>query len=375
MNTTAVISGDFMRRSVKAAITAAAKQAAIPSLETICFSLDREAVTVESSDLEQGIKAIIPAKVEGYADFVLHNDEAKRLLNIKGGAITIHYNECGEQADIMFSDGKKKLSFKKRIFDKSKDWISFGADSYEQYAEFEAESFMEAVKRCAVFKAANDTQPILQGFAFDGDYLETLDGLRAFLTKMSGTFYNSEKFAVCGKLENVKTMFDKSETLVFEKAAKYVKLSTDNGIHLDYILRIIQGEIFPLRKNCIPKQFVARMTIEAETLKTICKEAKSYVKGSAPMPIVFKAENGKGRITLAYPDFRYDETFEAESYEGAEMYAGYKAAYMLDGLNAFKGEIDINFSGTLTPMVISQGDDMAIVLPVRLSPETKQATA
>lgn len=375
MNTTnasAKVNGNTFRRIIKAAITVTGGSIPINSYVFISINDNTQNIKVKSCNLEHGFKAVIPAKSEGYADFVLSDTEVKRLLNIKGDDITVLYSESGEHSEISFTDGKKKMTFNKNVFD-PENWINMDDDTYSTYADFEAADFMEAVNRSSIFVSQSDRpNPILKGFCINGDQMETLDGYRAFICKLPGMYYNAEKFVISGSLKNIKNIFDKSEHIVLDKSKKYVKFSTTEGVYIEYVVRLLNGEFHDLSK-CVPKNYTAKMTVNAETLKAICKEAKSYVNNKAPVPIILKAEHGNGKMVLPCSDFKYEEAFEADDYSGVEMFAGYKAAYFYDGLNAFSGNVNIEYSGKLMPLVISQNNDLALVLPIRLDPETEAA--
>ena len=374
--TMARINGDYFRRAAKSAITATLKTGrALPILETALITIQDGAITIEANDCEQYFKATIPAQTDGLGTCAnLPADDLKKLLNIKGGTMDIEFEQDNNRMFVNVTDGKKKMKFVRPLVDREKEWPERSEASGEQFYRVTACEFAEAIKRHSPFVAQTDINPTLYGYGIYGADMVTIDGYHVLVTRLRGEQTGEQAeadYVISKKLENFKNIYPvKGSQVEFMRGKKYVHfVSTDEGITVEWSVRRIEGVPHPVR-SCKPKTYTGELTIDANMLGGIVKEAKSYIKASQPMPIIFGANNGNGFVDLKTAGFQYTENFTVKQ-DGTALLGGYKAAYMLDGLGAFSGDVHIRYSTDLMPLEISQGVDWALVLPVRLPAERK----
>lgn len=378
MNTTAKVNGNDLRRAIKSALSIVVKNPSLHIVENVLLAIQENRLTIEAENTEAHYTMTIDARTEGYTEYsAIHYEDIKRILNIKGDEITVEINaKPGENTVTTFSDNKKSMGFKTDTIDYAEQWInSFVDGNTEQLYTIDADDLIKTLERCKPFTAKHDMNPLMKGYCINGTYIEALDGYHAIRCNMPGMIYNTEQhFVINPWIDNVKNIFTKTETIIFSYYNdKFVSLVAENGkTKITYNCRIMQGQPFPLDQAIPKSNGIAEMNINANDLKAICKEAASYTK-KEKMPIHFYANNGRGIISLAMSNFKYAEKFYPNSYTGAEMYSGYKAAYMLDGLNAFDGDVTIHYYGNLQAMVIEQNGDITLVLPVRLETSRKDA--
>ena len=377
MNTTAKVNGNDLRRAIKSAISITEKNPALRMVENVLLAIKENTLTIEAENLGAAHYTMtIDAKTEGYTEYAaIHYEDIKRILNIKGDDITVEINTYGENTTTVFSDNKKSMTFKSGAIDYTLEWInSFGEENTEHLYTIDADDLIKTLERCKPFTAKHDMNPLMKGYCINGKYIEALDGYHAIRLNMPGMIYNTEQhFVIDPAINWIKNIFKAEEIYFSFYKDKFVSLIAEIGkTKIEYKCRIMQGKPFPL-DQAIPKSIgTAEMNINADDLKAICKEAASYTK-KEHMPIHFYANHGKGIISLAMSNFKYEEKFYSNSYTGTEMYSGYKAAYMLDGLNAFDGDITIHYHGNLQAMVIEQNGDITIILPVRLESSRKDS--
>lgn len=319
--------------------------------------------------------AAVTGDQQDQACVFLPTDDTKKLVNFKGDFVTLEYSSAGESVDLTITDGKKTMTFKNRRqanLEADIDYISMAKDQpYEPYAEIKAETLFSAVKRAIPFLDVTGRNPVLSGFTFNGKYLEAIDGYHAVRFDL-GIENDTAPFTTYNGLANIATIFKGINSLKLEKSNKYLRvIGNSDEAKITYTSRLHEAEAFNLER-AIPKTFSGRYTFNANQLADICKEFKQYISAKQPMPMAIYASGNKAVANLRLPNFEQAEHFEISG-EGTEWLEAYKCAFLLDGLSVFNGNVEIRLNGKLQPGLITDGKDIALVLPCNIAPETETA--
>lgn len=397
MKTTMTISSENFKRAVKAAVSCGAKNGYVSALWHVYMDIGRNGAFM-ATNLEQYVRCTFNPNAAGCDDTIgvcVDNDLLKKIASIKGDTITFTY-DTDRDRELKLSSGKKIITLACYPVDNSIGSNDFNRESYsipfemdrEEIMTVDSEELLTAIKNTAVFKSERDDKPILKGFHFNGtnNTVETVDGYHCIRKDWkSGTLKTDYFETVSGCLENIKNVFAKSDDSIqiFGVGYKESKLKFNrykytmftgniSGMTIEYAVRNLQGEFMDLSKN-YPTSYSALGTVKVGTMTELCKEYARFINPKATVPIVFNFDSNKVYVGLKTPSISFCEPVDM-TWEGTPFIAGYKNAFLMDGLSVFdKSEsITIKANGNLKPILLENDEYHVLVLPVRLEEFTKE---
>ena len=192
---------------------------------------------------------------------------------------------------------------------------------------------------------------------------------------------NSDYFETVGeKLINIKNIFNKNDGMIAVYGAesmeskldfgkyKYTLFSlTEGDMKIEYAVRNLQGEFHNV-KNSYPTTFQTYGIAKAGSLIELCKEYSKFISEKAPNPIIFHQINDVVYASLRTVSIKFCEPTEIKI-DGAPLSAGYKNAFLMEGLSVFDKNETINMktNGNLYPLLIENNEYHVLVLPIRLT--------
>lgn len=397
MKTTMTIGAENFKRAVKAAVSCCV-YATVPALGDVYIDIGKNGAFI-ACDLEQYVRCSFnPIK---YSDDTLGVSVdfsiLKKIADMKGEHITFIYDEDSER-ELKISNGKKIVTMACLPVDNSAGSNDFNRESYslpfemdkKEIMHLDSEELLIAVKNASVFTAKTDAKPILKGYHLNGhdNVIETIDGYHCMRKDWkSGTMDSNYFETVCGKLSNVKSVFNKNDGTIAVYGVEYKDSKLDFGkykytmfsltegnMKVDYAVRNMDGEFHPV-SSAYPTSFKTEGTAKIGSLMELCKEYGKFITPKEVVPIVFHQTHNDGTV---YASLRTKSIKLCEPTEiklcGNPLSAGYKNAYLMDGLSVFDKNDTVNLKtfGNLNPMLIENDEYHVLVLPIRLAVDSEK---
>ena len=381
MKTLAMVNGNDFRTMVKAALSVTVKKAAFSMYENILIKATDGTIYVCANSLNHAYKACTACS-DGTFEITLSGDTAKKLLNIKGNNVTFTYDSENGNV-IKASDGKKSMQLTcVTPSDNDFNYDSFTCELEKERTvvfEVDADELINGIKTVAPFRSFIDAKPILKGFNFNGEtgHLETIDGHRAIRKSWRTLDKKSDyNFTVDEHLDNIGNIFNKNDRIAvsIDEKGKYTVFSkTDGNISIEYGVRNLEGTFHPIAK-AIPTNFTTDITLVSGELLEVVKEYSGYTSAKNPVPMIFAVHNGEFYTYMSESDTRVCDKVAAKINGNPDVFAGYKAKYLLDSFKVFdkKENISIKYIGTLQPILMTNSEYEVLNLPVRLKDDARE---
>lgn len=388
MKTTMTISSENFKRAVKAAVSCGAKAGSVSALWCVYMDIGKNGAFM-ATNLEQYVRCSFTANgTEDTLGICVDNDILKKINSIKGDELTFTY-DTEKEREVKLSNGKKIITLACYPVYNSTGSNDFNRESYsipfemdrEEIMTVDSEELLTAIKNTAVFKSERDDKPILKGFHFNGadNTIETVDGYHCVRKDWKSGTMNTDYFETAsGCLENIKNVFAKSDDSIQVFGVEYKESNWKfdrykytmftgyiNGMTIEYAVRNLQGEFMNLSK-IYPTSYSALGTVKVGTMTELCKEYAKFISPKAAVPIVFNFDNSV-YVGLKTNSISFCEPVDMK-WEGTPILAGYKNAFLMDGLSVFdKSEsISIKANGNIQPILLENDEYHVLVLPVRL---------
>ena len=349
---------------------AISQKSQLPILQNFHIEAKGSELIISSTDLEIGIKVVIPANIEEEGKIVIPARRFTDLIStLKSGKIT--FKAEGVQLEIL---GEKTKS----VFQTSPD-MEFPA-LYEEIGEKIAEESTEGLESAispVVFSASYDTaRPALSGVLAqkekEGFLLVATDGYRLSLKHSQASFNSGEEqlekpiIIPARILKEALLMRDEGIVEIYVSARNNQILFSQGKTML--VGRLIDAE-FPDYRKIIPNSFESSVLFDREEMERAVKTSSVFARESANV-IKFLIKKEKIIIAANAP-LVGENTVEIEAKtQGEENEIAFNAKYVTDFLSNTKGgEILLQITGPLSPGVFKIKDDesfLHIIMPIRI---------
>ena len=370
----ATVLSENLKKILSLAEKALGKSSHLPILETFLLRTNKNRIEVSSTNLEIGIVASFPAKIEKEGQVSV---SARPFLNFIN----------------QLSDLKLNLEFSGKTFELITDSYkatlpAYPADEFPLIPEvktkisFQLESslFAAALNQVLVAASLSELRPELSSV-----YLiaEKGEGLKLAATD---TFRLAEKTVPAKEL--LSSPGEKQSCLIpLRTAQEVLRIAKEklepvtvqlepNQIQFNWqevrlVSRLLEGE-FPEYSSVIPREFKTKITVNHSKLWEALKV--SGVFSSRLNDVKFQIFPNKKRIILGASDSQTGEnqaTLLPEEISGEEIEASFNYRYLLEALGVFnpKSKVQLNFTGSDKPLFLQQENDNScfyILMPLRV---------
>lgn len=335
----------------------------------LCEAADGK-LSLYGTDLEVGVKTVIPAEIESEGKITLSAKHFSDIVKeLSSGPISIKKKD---------NDWVEIVSGKSRF-----NVVSLSAEEYpalpsfedHKYFEAKKESFLDMVNKTS-FAISNDATRYLM----NGIYLEQLEGNLMRMTGCDGhrlsftdqeVFLNNPEFKKgfiipkkgIGELKKLLEEEGDSIRITFDKGYLYANL---NNVYV--FIRLIEGE-YPDYKQVIPKETDKTVLIKRENLISALRRVSLLAhEKSKGVKLLFKSNLLV--ITSSNPDTGEAREELDIDYDGEEVEVGFNAKYLLDCLPVIQSEeLEFKFKDRLSPGLFKgskQQNHTYIVMPMRI---------
>ncbi len=348
---------------------AVAKNQTLPILTGIFLSLEKNTLTLKSTDLELGIKYNLKVEAQIDGSIVL---PAAQFLNIirelPDEEIKIELNQDKWQLQIKCLNSLFKIN-------------GFDPDEFpnlpqvEESANFNLPSskFKEMIKKVKISTSKDETQPALTGALFEVETekvkMVSTNTYRLSYIEAALKTNVDEKLAVIlpgNTLQELNNLLEAEGSVDIEVDSSYVRFIF-NGIEV--ISRLIEGK-FPNYELVIPNESNSKFSADLSQMKGAVKRASLIAKLDANIITIF-ADEGLMMINSAEGSSGYAHEEVKIDLEGPDQKINIDAGYFIDVLKVLDSdEINIEMIGPLNPLVVKSeteaGDKFIyLIMPVR----------
>jgi len=210
------------------------------------------------------------------------------------------------------------------------------------------------------YAVGNDiTRPVITGVCFKNNKMVALDGFRMAINTNDNLTVANEIIVPQNAL-NLLSIYDKNIKLQMQTNDKYIVFTDENT---KLISRLIEGEYFDFEK-IVPQNSSEEYNVTIKEYINELKYLKEFVNNKNVKTEPVKFEKGILSIQNADGEYSSNVNFGHES----DIVYGFNCNYMLDALNQFKDNETVNYKviSRIAPMILSNDNDLALVLPIRL---------
>lgn len=342
----------------------------VPVLEGLLLTLKNGILTVTAYDLELGIRASFPVRMESEGEIILP------------GRLFTEMVRRFEGETVLF-EADEKYTVNIRCGDSLFDVIGMDANDYPQLPEIsdyqtfaiDKVTFSSMVRQTLFAVAKDESRPVHKGSKItlgNGEIeIASVDGYRLALRREKMDSDGDASFIVPGKtLAEVQKLIagDEEGQIGISLARKYIVFSVDG---YTFISRLLEGEFLNYKETI---SFEGKVTVQVNARKVIdCLErAGLLIRSNVKSYIICKIEEDaiSFHCRTALGKF-YDRIPATVTGEGLSI--GFDISYLLDALrNSETDELRFEIVGPLSPMKIVpvNGDSfLFIVTPVRIKGE------
>lgn len=349
----------------------------LPILLNFLIAATKKGLSVSATDLEIGIIAEVPAKIEKEGSITV---PAKTLIELTG-AIPLDRVVLETGKDGLVLTGKKTRT----VFQTSpaEEFPKLYEEKGKEILTLKKETIVKEFSR-VVFAASPDSErPALSGVLIkeqnDGFLLVATDGYRLSLKKQALKNVKKTKTEeptsvliparVIKELVQMEKDMDSGEIAMHVSSEKNQIMFSSSDTML--IGRLIEAE-FPNYEKIIPQDFSTKTVFQKEDLQKAIKAG--YVFARQTSGIVKISIKKDKIIVLANAPSVGSNTVEIEAKTlGEENDIAFNARYLLDFLSNTTGEaISFEMTGPLNPGVFKEIDDpsfLHLIMPIRVQQE------
>jgi len=352
------------------------KQSTLPILSNILIEAENGRLKLSATNLEIGVVVNIGAKIEEEGKITIpakligsfiHNLPSGDILNLQTKQSALIIQSSQYEGKIKGMDGK--------------DFPIIPHFQGEKYPfVFPAQLFKNALSRILFCVSQNESRMELTGvnvsFEEKSLYLAATDSFRLaeqifelpYETESAQSFIIPS--ATCQELLRIITQDSKEVLVAIEENQVFFEIE---GIKI--VSRLIHGK-YPDYKQIIPISFLSTYQIKREELiraVKITSVLSSYNAGE--ITIHFTAGSSECRIEAVSQEVGQNKArvhIENQSGEDVEQIFTFNPRYVLEGLNALKGEyVVFHINNATSPVVLREGEGekerqyLYIMMPVR----------
>lgn len=332
------------------------KNKALAILENIHITINNSICRLHATNLITTIISCVPTNTTEMIDFILDDvkNVCKAMKFFKEYEITFTIDEnkltmaCGDKK---ISQNIKIETEKDNIFPCINEVISDKEYTY---------NINDLKKRVNLIKyavAKTDLKPIFTGIHFNNSDMVAIDGCKMAI--------NSDELL---NIDTPITVPESALKIAVEVLQGDIKIITDNkyisisDANTSVIIRLLNGEFYDYKKN-IPTD-INFVDIDIKNFSDALKYLKTFIGEKTKVPVQWLGNELKLKTIKGIYEVSINTT------NGTNEVIGFNCSYMIDALSQFNDKANIYIGGSNKAMLIEQGGNTALVLPVRLKPET-----
>lgn len=342
-------------------LTAVTKACSIPALSEVSASFFHNRCVLRATDMETWMQIELPAQGDAFDFLFQDSSKVKTALRHLDGALTLELRQSADQSLLAMHAGNKGGKFSvltaedvpvRPTFEPKQTYTANAAD------------ILSCVKQVKYAANPRNTRTEYQGILFQGTHIWAVDGYRAACCDDGGLDVQWPFSVRASALEQLKA-FGNAEMQI-DVGEQYILFRTDT---MQLATRLVAGAYAMTYEQVVPKAPLEEFRVDRKELT----QALQYLlacAGSKDQPSV-RFCNGEVLLQTKNASYRAHVALSEESF----LMVGFDARLMLDALRQFEKQdtVAIRLAGEYTAITLMAATSSALVLPVRLSHELKQA--
>lgn len=341
----------------------------LPILTGIKLSTGDGFIELVATDLELGIRCIIPAEIIEHGALVLPARYIAEMIR-KLPDVPIYFESDQYLTGVKIKYGQSETIINGFPPDEFPG-VDFDFDKFDFYLSEEV--FKEAIRQVSFAAAHEDTRPVFTGVLMEirenGLVMVATDTHRLAWRAMS---IEEEVSSDINLIIPGKTLNELARVIGSPESRIRVTLTGNqvlfNMRNISFISRLIDGN-FPNYRQVIPTSFVSRLSLKTRDLLEATERASLLAKEGTPVIRLF-IEKNLLMIKVSTEAGRVYEEVEIQ-HDGDILQVAFNARYLSDALKVIGTEnIDLEFTGPLSPAIIRPAGEssyFSLLLPVRLN--------
>lgn len=365
----AICSKDALLTGVNTVQKAVSSKNTLPVLQGILIKAEESSLIFEATDLEIGIRCVVPAQIEEegvvvlpariFSDIVRKLPDATIELEQQNDSINIHYYE----SDIALR-GFDPEEFP--LLPELYDAVSFNIP---------VSLFKTMIKQTVFACSTEENRPVFTGtlLQIEGSNIRLIGTDTHRLAYRVAEIPNQEDFKFNGIIPS-KTMSEIYRLLRDEDEVLTIRFNENQvvfqfgTVHL--LSRLIEGQ-FPNYKQVIPQTCQSKVYLSAKLFQESVERASLLARDSSHANIIrLSVDSERLWIDQASEIGKISEQMEIKK-EGIDVKISFNAKFLLDVLKIIESEqIVLELSGPYSPGIIRPIDEpnyLYLALPVRTS--------
>ena len=361
----AVCEGIDLSYAALKVVKACAQKTPLPILECIKISVRNDKMTLIATDGEISIQKTIKAEVYEDGDVcVLGKYFVDFIKKLEGMQLTL--SSYNNKMEIIYGDSKTDMQVLS-----ANDFPEIDTDIKDSSVKLKSEDLKKFISSTSFCCATDDSRPILKGCNFKviGDDLSvtSLDGFR--LGTVSGKVISStgdiEFVCPARTLSEIEKMIpDNTEDSEIFIQKGMILVSYEDTV----LTSRLYGGDFINKDNIIPKEFLSKVTVDKNALKSSIERAAIVVRGDKNCLVTLDITGDRIDITSASEIGNLKESVKCEL-DGKDITISMNAKFIFDALNALDEEYaELSFNSGIQPFICEnreKKDKLYLILPVR----------
>lgn len=354
-----VDAGQF-REALDRVLRTAAKRVRVPVLEEAVVHFEENRCTITCTNLKQWCQAVIPASGETFAFGFTKTKRVLTACQHFSGELEFSFtsdpseNYPDPEGILIVKNSGRKLQC--RTIPAS-EFPEMPKPTYEAQYSIHAGNLLERFNRIKYALSCNTDRPARCCVQFLDNRIITVDGHRLAVSADPGLMVEKPFFIPPEAMAELQ-MF-KGQDCSLSVGQEWAAFENDS---LRLLTRIPANDGLNIDQT-IPKCFDTEYSVSVSTFWDEVKYLSEFITAKNKAPIRFDGQ------TLALET--EEGTCSSEVGFPAIPIRGFNAKYLLDGLGQFKAKkadtVTMKIGSPISPILLTDnGDDLALVLPVRL---------
>lgn len=345
-----------------------ASRSTLPILSGIYIAADKDALTLQTTDLTLSIQYTVNALVEEPGRAVVPGKLFSDIVkNLPDAAVHV---QADDEGAVITCDA---ASFSIKTLE-AEDFPGFPQVATDQEVSIPFSQFASMVKRVARVVSRDESRAILTGvlITLESGLLKMVatDSYRLAITEAQLPEAPAEDFeaVIAGAfLQEIASLPRTDEPVRIALAENQIVVTYQGTV---FVNRRIEGN-FPNYRQLLPDSYATRVKMRVDHLVAAVKRTSLLGQSSSPVKFSLSTSSNTVQLSAAAQDVgSAQETLACEG-EGDDAEIAFNYAYVLDGLGAVgTDEVYLEVQSSLKPGIFkaTEGESyLYLVMPVRIS--------
>lgn len=352
------------------AVRGVATRSAIQTLSGVRLEAGDNAVELQATDMELGIRITVPAEVERQGSAVV---PGRLLLDVAralpGRRLSVEYRPSEQDVELVAGGSRFHL----RTLP-SEDFPKLPAADAAQPIRMPAAAFVETIGRVARSASRDETRPHLTGVLVTASGRDLrMVATDSYRLSVKETTLDEPVAAALEANIPARTLQELSR-IAQAAGAEHIEIAAlENQVVFglgDIVLssRLVEGR-FPNYEQLLPESYEHELRLPRDELLEVIRRISLMAQKNAPLRLRFT--EGELEISAQTPDLGDARETMPVPFHGEPFEIGFNPEFLRDGLESAESEeLIVKLISPLRPGLIQSGDDggfLYLIMPIRLN--------